>query len=693
MSAAAYADYGENTLPKLKRAYFRKCQEYEDLCVASTQLDGASQASSFLEPPRMRDRKTSGTGPHTHPRTLSNALSFSDLAQHGRKQLNQFITRLDKEGSMRGGNVDLAARSARAMQDVETADNEYRKAVQWFGGLRLRRVKVLEDGYSSLERISFETTETIKKVLVKYADTTVTACSTHTDLAIHAKSAVEKISAKTDTSALTTSLRSSFALSIPPRTLCYNYDVGECSDLVFGVSLADYATVRESQDRVPYILRLCIEEVDKRGLGVERIYMLSREHARVQELQRQVERDEKSFSFNSDIDIHIVASLLKFYLKELPEPLFTFPYQNRIQHSRDLASHTANGFVLLQSRIRALPAVHRASLGALLWHLSRVASSSNKNGMGSKNLAFIFAPLVFGDDGFLNSQSQDSVMETLIDNAHVLLDECSPFSSPSPSPVYPRGQIPVMDDGSMTTSTMVEFPQFGDLSPQSSPRPLSPTRSLESLYASTLSTPPMSPSGSSVYEELSGEHTPTQAPAPLLPQLPDFPSLQIFTESASSELPVRMQIFPDADPTPKLHLQPAANSTCAPNRTNLSIQRPRSAMDSLRRRSPTPTVQRPLTPDTSSLRMFVDAQEEHSQEQDVNRLGTGSMNERSRYPSEVSLVPSLPRFAPQQQRRPTPLSIPGTLSTRTSMTDYRHSSATSLASRDFALPGSFNFND
>jgi hypothetical protein len=95
----------------------------------------------------MRDRKTSGTGPHTHThtRTLSNALSFSDLAQHGnvlvanrifcssrsyistgRKQLNQFITRLDKEGSMRGGNVDLAARSARAMQDVERAGGPLR---------------------------------------------------------------------------------------------------------------------------------------------------------------------------------------------------------------------------------------------------------------------------------------------------------------------------------------------------------------------------------------------------------------------------------------------------------------------------------------------------------------------------------------------------------------------------------------
>jgi hypothetical protein len=87
--------------------------------------------------------------------------------------------------------------------------------------------------------------------------------------------AAEKISAKTDTSVLATSLRSSLALSIPPRTLYYNYHVGECSDLVFGVSLAVYATDRESQRNIPNILRLCIEEVDKRGLDVEGIYAVS----------------------------------------------------------------------------------------------------------------------------------------------------------------------------------------------------------------------------------------------------------------------------------------------------------------------------------------------------------------------------------------------------------------------------------
>ncbi len=140
-----------------------------------------------------------------------------------------------------------------------------------------------------------------------------------------------------------------------------------------------------------------------------------------------------------------------------------------------------------------------------------------------------------------------------------------------------------------------------------------------------------------------------------------------------------------------LRPQPAG-SMYTPDRSNLSIPRPRSAIDSPRRRSPTQVTPRPLTPDISSLRSLTKAPERPSQEQqDVTRLGTGGTNvgERSRYPSEVSLVPSLPRFAPQQ-RRPPPLSIPGTESTRTTITDYRHSSATSLASRDFAFPGSFN---
>ncbi len=63
-----------------------------------------------------------------------------------------------------------------------------------------------------------------------------------------------------------------------------------------------------------------------------------------------------------------------------------------------IADHAANDFVVLRSKIRRLPGVHKASLKALVEHLSRVASHAVKNKMDAKNLAIVFSPVVFGED-------------------------------------------------------------------------------------------------------------------------------------------------------------------------------------------------------------------------------------------------------------------------------------------------------
>jgi hypothetical protein len=121
-------------------------------------------------------------------------------------------------------------------------------------------------------------------VLVTYADTLIATYTTQNYLASHARSAVDNVSAETDTSILAASLRRSLALSIPTPTLYYNYQVGECQDLIFGVTLADYATARGSENDVPKILRICIDEIDKRGLDAEGIYRVSGRRANVQEV-------------------------------------------------------------------------------------------------------------------------------------------------------------------------------------------------------------------------------------------------------------------------------------------------------------------------------------------------------------------------------------------------------------------------
>jgi len=66
--------------------------------------------------------------------------------------------------------------------------------------------------------------------------------------------------------------------------------------------------------------------------------------------------------------------------------------------SNHIADHAANGFVVLRSKIRRLPGVHRATLKAVVEHLFRVASHADKNKMDAKNLAIVFSPVVFGED-------------------------------------------------------------------------------------------------------------------------------------------------------------------------------------------------------------------------------------------------------------------------------------------------------
>jgi imidazolonepropionase-like amidohydrolase len=51
-----------------------------------------------------------------------------------------------------------------------------------------------------------------------------------------------------------------------------------------------------------------------------------------------------------------------------------------------IARNTENDFSLLRSKLRELHPVHRASLGALLRHLARVASHSDRNSMTVKAL-------------------------------------------------------------------------------------------------------------------------------------------------------------------------------------------------------------------------------------------------------------------------------------------------------------------
>lgn len=63
------------------------------------------------------------------------------------------------------------------------------------------------------------------------------------------------------------------ASAIPEPILYEHGLVGLCKDLIFGLSLVDYATSKGLQEgEIPKIVRICIQEIDRRGLESEGIY-------------------------------------------------------------------------------------------------------------------------------------------------------------------------------------------------------------------------------------------------------------------------------------------------------------------------------------------------------------------------------------------------------------------------------------
>lgn len=87
---------------------------------------------------------------------------------------------------------------------------------------------------------------------------------------------IEQVNPEKDTAVISNSIPKLLAAATPKPSYYQNFRVGECRDLIFGVSLVDYATTKGlAEGEVPKIVRLCIKEIDERGLEAEGIYRVS----------------------------------------------------------------------------------------------------------------------------------------------------------------------------------------------------------------------------------------------------------------------------------------------------------------------------------------------------------------------------------------------------------------------------------
>ncbi|XP_062269130.1 rho GTPase-activating protein 24 isoform X4 [Platichthys flesus] len=142
----------------------------------------------------------------------------------------------------------------------------------------------------------------------------------------------------------------------------------------------------------PMLVEQCADFIRQWGLQEEGLFRMPGQANLVKELQDAFDCGEKP-SFDCDTDVHTVASLLKLYLRELPEPVVPFQkYEDFLASCKLLGKDDEMGMNELRRLLESLPQVNFNLLKYICRFLDEVQSYSGVNKMSVQNLATVFGP-------------------------------------------------------------------------------------------------------------------------------------------------------------------------------------------------------------------------------------------------------------------------------------------------------------
>ncbi|XP_069864496.1 rho GTPase-activating protein 45 isoform X2 [Dipodomys merriami] len=165
-------------------------------------------------------------------------------------------------------------------------------------------------------------------------------------------------------------------------------------------------------DGVPFIIKKCVCEIERRALRTKGIYRVNGVKTRVEKLCQAFENGKELVELSQALP-HDISNVLKLYLRQLPEPLISFRLYHELMglakeslkaeaeakaasRGRQDGSESEAATEAMVGRLRELlqdlPAKNRATLQYLLRHLRRIVEVEEDNKMTPGNLGIVFGP-------------------------------------------------------------------------------------------------------------------------------------------------------------------------------------------------------------------------------------------------------------------------------------------------------------
>lgn len=178
----------------------------------------------------------------------------------------------------------------------------------------------------------------------------------------------------------------------------------------FGVKVQQVC--KKEKSAVPFVITTCVREVERRGINEVGLYRVSGSASDLQRLKRTFENDPyEAEQLLKEVDINNVTGLLKLYLRELPEALFTdvlYPkfFEAFSKHDQEEKKN------MLLSLFSKLPEVNQNVTVFLIDHMVKINSNEAQNKMSLHNLATVFGPSIIRPCSGAVGQSPSDLLTT-----------------------------------------------------------------------------------------------------------------------------------------------------------------------------------------------------------------------------------------------------------------------------------------
>ncbi|XP_010221569.1 PREDICTED: protein FAM13A-like [Tinamus guttatus] len=194
---------------------------------------------------------------------------------------------------------------------------------------------------------------------------------------------------------------------------------------VFGVSLLELQQQGLSKNGIPIVVWNIVEYLTQHGMSQEGLFRVNGSMKMVEQLRLQYERGEE-VELVKDGDVYSAASLLKLFLRELPDGIITSALHPRFiqlyQDTRNDMQKESN----LKELLKELPDANYCLLKYLCQFLTKVAEHHVENKMNLCNLATVFGPNCFhvpsGFEGIKEQEICNKIMTKMLENYSTLFD-------------------------------------------------------------------------------------------------------------------------------------------------------------------------------------------------------------------------------------------------------------------------------